>query len=269
VNVRFRAPLGALRVGLCLALLGALAARADDPTLYVHYTMACTFTIVGDNGAAVTVIPPGRYQVLVTSPQPFAEPDLSGATDPNLACGGSLSFHLTGPGVNVNTTLDDGDSASDQHQATFQAGGSYTAFEDRRPTARITFTVQTGAASTGGGTVSTGTSTAAKETKPATKAEPLSGKVVATLNGSVDTTGKLRLTLKGKPVSSLKAGRYRITVLDETARRGFSIQRLGKAATNVTSTRFLGRHTVAVTLTTGQWFYFSPAQKKTGFIVHT
>ncbi len=140
-----------LLVCSAVALFGARSARAVDPTLYVHYTMTCTFTIVGDNGAAVSVIPPGNYQVLVTSPVGFAEPDLSGVTDPNYACGGSLSFNLTGPGVNIHTTLDGGDAAVEQFQATFQAG-TYVAVEDRRPTvARLAFTVSGSAASTGGG----------------------------------------------------------------------------------------------------------------------
>ena len=99
----------------------------------MHYTLNCTFTITGDNGAPITVIPPGRYQVLVTSPQPFAEIDLSGVADPTLACGGSVSFHLTGPGVTLGTTLDDGDASSDQMTANLQAGRRYAIVDDRRP----------------------------------------------------------------------------------------------------------------------------------------
>jgi hypothetical protein len=38
---------------------------------------------------------------------------------------------------------------------------------------------------------------------------------------------------------------------------------------HVTSPKFLGRHSVTLKLTAGQWFYFSPSQKKTYFIVHT
>jgi hypothetical protein len=257
-----------LLVGLVLALLGARDARADDPTLYVHYTMNCTFTITSDSGAAISVIPPGRYQVQVTSPQPFAEPDLSGATDPTLACGGSLSFHLTGPGVNIHTTLEDGDSAADQLQAMFQVG-TYTALEDRRPTvARLVFTVASGAASTGGGTVPTSSSTTGKTTKPDVSNDLVGSALVATLSGGVSTAGKLTLTFRGKAVTSLKAGRYTISVLDETSRSGFSIQRLGKTATNVTSAKFIGRHTVDVTLRAGQWWYFSPSERKAYFIVH-
>ena len=140
-----------------------------------------------------------------------------------------------------------------------------------KPTvARVVFTVSAGAASTGGGGTSTGggsSSSTKPATKPDTTPDPI-GSVLGTLSGGVDTVGKLTLTYKGKGVSSLKAGRYRITVLDETSRTGFTLQKLGKAGTNLTSKPFLGKRTVTLTLKAGQWFYFSPAKKKTGFVVH-
>jgi hypothetical protein len=265
-----RARLGVLFIGFVCALAGARGALADDPTLYVKYTASCTFTVTGDNGATISTIPPGNYQVLVTSPQPFAEPDLSGITDPTVDCGGSLSFHLTGPGVNLHTTLDDGDSAADQLQATL-AAGSYTAVEDRRPTLRTVFTVAAGAATTGGGGLPATSSspTATKTpTKPDVNTDLVGSKVAGTLSGGVDTRGRLTLTYKGKPVGSLKAGRYRITVLDETSKSGFTIQKLGKAATSVTTKPYLGKRSVTLTLKAGQWFYYSPAKQKIGFIVH-
>jgi len=264
-----RARPGVLAIGLVLALVGADGARADDPTLYVHYTMNCTFTMTGDNGASIGTIPPGSYQVLVTTPQPFAEPDLSGVTDPTVACGGAVSFRLTGPGVNLHTTLEDGDAAADQMQATFQAGSSYTAVEDRRPSARVAITVQAGAPSTGGGSVPVTANPTPTPTKPDVNTDPVGSAVLGTLNGGVSTVGKLTLVLKGKAVSSLKAGRYRISVLDETSKRGFSIQKLGKAGTTVTSVKLVGKNAVTLTLRAGQWFYYSPGQKKTGFIVHS
>src|SRR5579884_269074 len=85
------------------------AARAALPTLYVAYTMNCTFTITDDSGAKVTSIPPGSYQVQVTSPVAFGGVDLSGTNDMT-ACKGSVQFHLTGPGVSISTTLEDGDA---------------------------------------------------------------------------------------------------------------------------------------------------------------
>src|SRR5262249_33536567 len=148
----------------------------------------------------------------------------------------------------------------DQLQATIQAGGSYTVFDDRRPTVRLTFTSAAGAASTGGGgSVSTGggstpTTKPTKTTEPAVDLKNRAG----TLSGSVSTKGKLTLTLKGKNVSSLKAGKYRLSVIDETSKSGFSIQRLGKSATNVTSVKLVGKHSVTLTLTAGQWYFYSP-----------
>ncbi len=83
----------------------------------------------------------------------------------------------------------------------------------------------------------------------------------------MNTAGKLTLTFKGKPVSSLKAGRYNVTVLDETAKKGFTIQRRGTKSTTVTGKTFLGRHVVTLNFKVGQWFYYSPPGKKSFFIV--
>jgi hypothetical protein len=262
-----RASLAAVPIALAVAVLGPQSGHAAIPTLYVHYAMNCTFTIVGDNGGPVTSIPPGAYQVLVTSPEPFAAPDLSGETDPNVACSGSLAFRLTGPGVSLFTTLEDGDASSDLLSATFQAG-TYVAQEDRRPTlTRTSIAVTAGAASTGGsgGGGSGGGSANTSTTKTATPTTKLA--VRGTLKGSVSTKSKLTLTLNGRKVSSLKSGRYTVSVLDETSRSGFTIQRLGKAPTQVTGKGFLGRHAVTVSLVAGQWFYYSPAGKKTYFVV--
>src|SRR5690348_11895785 len=99
---------GALAAAVAL-VPAALARRSDQvlPTLYVNYTMNCTFTITGDSGARVTSIPPGTYQVFITTPMVFADVDLTGVTDMT-ACKSFTQFSLTGPGVNVATTLQDG-----------------------------------------------------------------------------------------------------------------------------------------------------------------
>jgi hypothetical protein len=60
-----------------------------------------------------------------------------------------------------------------------------------------------------------------------------------------------------------------VTVLDETGRTGFLIQRLGKHAVKVTGPAFLGRHTVTLTLNAGQWFFYSSPGKKSYFVVST
>jgi hypothetical protein len=260
--------IGPAFIGILLALVGARGAYAADPTLYVHYAMNCTFTIIGDNGAAVTAVQPGRYQILITSPRPFAEIDLSGEPDPNVACGGSLSFRLTGPGVDVQTTLDDGDGAAEQFSATFQLGGTYVAQESRRPSARLVISVSSSAASTGGGSSggsTGGTGGGTTTTKTTVPAGP--GIFRGTLSGNVSTLGKLTLKFKGRTVSKLKSGRYTVSVLDEWSKQGFTLKRFGKPEVKLTGPGFVGRKAVTLTLGAGQWMFYSLATKKSYFIV--
>jgi hypothetical protein len=83
----------------------------------------------------------------------------------------------------------------------------------------------------------------------------------------VTTTGKLRLTFNGKAVSSLKSGRYRVSVLDETSKSGFVLQLRNKAPVTLSSKPHVGRRTVTLTLRAGQWMFYSTPGKKTFFVV--
>ena len=89
----------------------------------------------------------------------------------------------------------------------------------------------------------------------------------ACLAASVTTAGKLALTYKGKPVSELKSGRYTITVLDETSKTGFKLQRRGKPATTLSTKPFLGRRSVTIGLARGQWMFYSTPSAKHFFVV--
>ena len=44
-----------------------------------------------------------------------------------MACKGSVHFQLTGPGVSLSTTLDDGDNDQALLQGIFQPSGTYVA----------------------------------------------------------------------------------------------------------------------------------------------
>src|SRR5690348_10346438 len=124
----------ALAVTLTL-LVGAGGARADLPTLYVGYTSDdCTFKVTSDAGAAVTTIAPGTYQVAISTPDPFGLFGNSGSTS-QAACRGFVQFRLTGPGVSLFTTLENGDSAFELYSETFRAGGTYTLQDDGNVTA--------------------------------------------------------------------------------------------------------------------------------------
>src|SRR5947208_2739085 len=136
------------RLATLLALLIAVPVLAGPaggspaalPTLYVAYTMNCTFSISDDAGRPVTVITPGTYQISIRTPVSFAEVDLSGIFDMT-ACKGFVQFKLTGPGVNAFDNLGDGDNAFDLLTETFQPGSTYTAQDLHQPSVtRTAFT---------------------------------------------------------------------------------------------------------------------------------
>src|SRR5262249_20389801 len=90
---------------LLMAVLAGTAAIASDagarasvlPTLYVNYTMNCTFSISDDSGRTIGSIAPGEYQVLVLTPMVFADVDLSGKPANDMtACKSFVQFQLTG-----------------------------------------------------------------------------------------------------------------------------------------------------------------------------
>jgi len=88
-----------------------------------------------------------------------------------------------------------------------------------------------------------------------------------TLAGDVSTAGKLSLKLKGKPVATLKAGVYTFSMLDETAKADFVLQKLGKAPVTLSGRTFVGKRAAKMTLRAGQWMFFSSAGKKSYFAV--
>ena len=121
---------GAVVLTAAVLVIGGGAALTTNqptvPTLYFMYAMNCTFTIQNDAGATVSQIPPGTYQVDIRTPLAFGTVPLAGVTDLT-ACRGAPQFQLTGPGVNIFTTMTAGCEADKTFPATFQAGQSYTA----------------------------------------------------------------------------------------------------------------------------------------------
>ena len=74
--------------------------------------------------------------------------------------------------------------------------------------------------------------------------------------------------MKGKKVTTLVTGRYKLVVTDHSKKSGFNIQEIRKGGTAVTGTTFVGSHSVTLTLKPGQWFFYpSFVGKKTYFIV--
>ena len=249
------------------SLAPAAAARpAALPTLYVEYTMNCTFSITDDSGRRVSSIPPGTYQVSIRTPVSFAEVDLSGIFDMT-ACKGFVQFKLTGPGVDAFDNLGDGDNAFDLLTATFQPSSSYTAQDLNQPS--VTRTVFT-TASSGSANAGSSSSTSNVGAKGSTQGS-LVGSAANPFRGALDATvfksGKLSLSRNGKTVSFLKSGRWTFAVDDESTRAGFAVQVLHGKSTTVTSAAYTGSHDMTLQLKPGRWFFFSPGGKKSVFFV--
>ena len=83
-----------LAAAASLALAGGV--HAAQPSLYATYSPNCTFTWTGDNSASVTSVPPGTYDVVITTPFAFG--------NGNASCL-YVQFHLTGPGLDLGTDL--------------------------------------------------------------------------------------------------------------------------------------------------------------------
>jgi hypothetical protein len=285
------------RLSILLAAIGAAAFLAPlanagarqaglpaYPTLYVKYTMNCTFTIHNDDGARVTSIPPGIYQVEVSTPIMFKLVFGGGEGVDHLVpgdmtgCRGWVQFQLTGPGVDLFTTLDAGCYAFGLFPAREFRPGTYV-FQDLNQAAatRTALTVQASGTpsapvspygpTSGKGEVSKDLVGSAIENVRSQNTKSKTAALRGTLTGTLNAAGKTTLTFKGKPVSSLKAGRYKITVLDETGKNGFTIKN-GKQLVKVTGVPFLGRQSVTVTLKAGDWTYFSGPGKAQRFRVN-
>jgi len=239
------------------------------PTLYVSYTTNCTFSISDDSGRPVSQIAPGSYQVDITTPVVFAGIDLSGVFDMT-ACKGFVQFQLTGPGVSISTTLQDGDEDKDLERATFQPSSTYTAQDLNQPgVTRTTFTT----ASSGSAAAPSGSSTSSVSgsSKGDTQQSLVGSAAAANFRGSLDAivyaSGKLSLTRNGKKVTSLKDGSWTFSVDDESKKAGFGLQILNGKKQTITSAAFVGSHDVTVALKPGRWFFFTPGGKRTTFFV--
>jgi hypothetical protein len=255
-------PLIALAAAASLVLAGE--ARAAQPSLYASYSPSCTFAWTGDNSAPVTSLPPGTYDVVVTTPFAFGD---------GLASCLYVQFHLTGPGVDLDTDLGQGDAEIEQLTVTLQPNSTYTVQDDGRPAqTRRTFTTGSSGTASSGGSASAGSGSSSSTGKvKGTPSVDIAGSAVSPFRGALDAivykNSRLSLTRNGKVVKFLKAGRYTFSVDDESHTAGFMLQSLRGKPKAITSASFVGSHDVTVTLAQGRWFFFAPGGRKSAFIV--
>ena len=243
--------------------------------LTLNLTSSNTLSVTTPSGSVVSAssaqaqISPGSYQVIVNNDIP----DISDTDH---------MFHFSGPGVILLTDMGAGDNKTEAYTETLVPNATYVFQDDRQPgigriligtSATASGTGSTG--STGGGSTS-GTGGTSSNTGSATSSNSsiLAGRTSSpaafrgSLTGVVSSGGKVLLTKNGKPVTRLKAGRYKISVTDKAPSGSFTIQKIRSSAHTLTGSRFVGRHTATLTLSAGQWFYYpSFTGTKTYFIV--
>jgi hypothetical protein len=247
------------------------AAMTALPSLYVTYNIQCHFTMSLDGGAAVasgSAIPYGDYQLVISTPVPFAG-GLGGCD--------FINFNLTGPGVNYSTQLGEGDETADISNHTFVAGSSYTATDNTvAPGTAITFSTSSTPVTASPSVSSPSSSSTShpkattgspfKQTTSTPKRKPIVNR--GTLDGTVSAGGKLSLTFDGKPVTEITAGRYKIQVVDKSHKEGFTIQQVTQLPTTVTGISFVGKRSATIVLSAGQSLYYPAfAGKKSYFFV--
>jgi hypothetical protein len=244
------------------------------PTLYVVYAMNCTFTIVDDFGKHVSSIPPGTYQIEVSTPIMFKLVRPGGVGVDDIAandftgCKGWVQFQLTGPGINLFSTLDSGCDAFLLLPAQdFKASSTYT-FQDLNQPALTRTTL----------TVDKDGTAPAPPTNPYTKTSGKGDKsfdpigsarrpVLGTVNAMIGKSGKLSLTKQGKSVLTLKTGKYKFVVTDQTTKGGFVIEPVEGHPKNLSSTKFVGKLSKGEVLKPGRWMYHSGSGRTYYFLV--
>ena len=255
------------------ALLAAGGAQAATPQLRLNLNAGRYLEVITQSGTHIrtasapgTVIPPGTYQAIVSS-------EIGDAEDTH------HMFHLAGPGQNLQTDLTGGDTPTEVVTITLLPSSTYVFADDRTPslTPVVFSTSATGTAdagtSTGGGSQGSpgGGTTSNTPTSKVSNQDTVGSKVPAvrgTLTGGVDTAGRVTLLFNGKKVGSLKAGRYHVSLLDETAKAAFVLRLLNREPLTLSPRGYVGKRTATVTLKAGQWMFYASPAKKTFFIVH-
>jgi hypothetical protein len=177
-------------------------------------------------------------------------------------------FSLTGPGVNDVATLgSDLGPYSATYNVTFAPASTYTIVDGNHPSQPVVFT-----------TTATGSSSSLLPSTPASTASgtgatqlPLMGSGIVPFRGALKATvpaaGSPTLDSHGKPLATLKAGRYSIVVSDTSPHGGFFVQKAHKKPVTIAGVSFTGKRTVMVNLTVGKWTFYSRSGKTASFVV--
>jgi hypothetical protein len=264
-RARSFAALTALALAGCALAFGvgsSEAKTAAGATMTITYLTPTSLQVRLDDGTVLksgSVVPAGTYSVLVF--------DNGEDSNPKVA--------ITGPGVSVSTDLNSTGMGIDEPWMggpyTFQTSSSYSIQDSNIGSSTLVSFTTSATASAGGGTTTTPTGTVSgggtTTTTTTTSGGTAQAKMVGTLVGSVSAAGKATLKFKGKPVKSLKAGRYKITVADHSKKVGLIVYASQRAIT-LSSASATGTSSHTVTMFVGKSYFETSAHgRKTTFTV--
>jgi hypothetical protein len=250
-------PLVAAMVLACAA--GAHAAE-NELVFHVEQNGGIRLTLSGGAPVGSTPISPGTYAVIVRNPYKDEE-------------GRPHLLYLTGPGVQLIADANQGEQDDTTWTFAFAPSATYTWADGLNPgvsgvfrTAAVAAPPTVAGASAGG---SSGGGSGGSSKSGASVVAAVVGPVRGTLRGKIDRKGKLMLAFNGKPVSSLrlKAGNYRVVVVDQTRTGAFNLQAVGKPGRTITGLPFVGTRSVTLELAPGRWTYFSTISRQLRFVV--
>ena len=214
-----------------------------------------------------TLIPPGTYQVNVNDNSDIGNVDLEGpavsdqtGVDTIVQVTWSVNFQP----CSIYSYTDDTVSTSSQwFQTSASPANTTPCASTAKPSVAPTPVVSTTPIPA---SPSAAASKSAAATGPTPKPAVLPFR--GTLAASVSRSGSLSLSIKSKPVTSLLSGRYTVSVRDDSAQVGFTIQEFRNTAIVLSGASFVGKRSRTLVLAPGQWlFYSSFVGKKSYFIV--
>ena len=91
--------------------------------------------------------------------------------------------------------------------------------------------------------------------------------IVGTLAAMLGKSGKISLTKKGQTVLTLKAGKYKFVVTDQSTKGGFVIEPVEGKPKSLSSIKFTGKVSKGAVLKPGRWMYHSAAGRTYYFLV--
>ena len=84
-------------------------------------------------------------------------------------------------------------------------------------------------------------------------------KMMGTLKAAVSVSGKGTLTFAGKTPKTLKAGRYTVSVDDQSKKAGLILGQTAKHPTTLSAAPVVGKSSHSVTLSAGKWYFAASA----------